>query len=132
MTESQSPQMEFLTPEESAEVDKALMTARDRFSTRVALYSLRSLKQIAQVAGVAIADLSPSQIEDWIYQDPSLQPENGFDNGFKGFFTQLVMSSLKPLGQIAEATNQPIEKLTLTQVVGWFEMEAKKRIEMGG
>jgi hypothetical protein len=132
MTDFQSPQMEFLTPEESAEVDKALMTARDRFSTRVALYSLRSLKQIAHAAGVAIADLSPSQIEDWIYQDPSLQPENGFDSGFKGFFTQLVMSSLKPLRQIAAATNQPIEELTLTQVVDWFETEAKKRVEMGG
>lgn len=132
MTDFQSPQMDFLTPEESAEVDRALMTARDRFSTRVALYSLRSLKQIAHEAGVAIADLSPSQIEDWIYQDPSLQPENGFDNGFKGFFTQLVMSSLKPLRQIADAARQPIEELTLTQVVDWFETEAKKRVEMGG
>jgi type II secretory pathway component PulK len=127
MTDFQ-PQMDFLTPEESAEVDGALMTARDRFSTRVALYSLRSLKQIAQEAGVAIADLSPNQIEDWIYQDPSLQPENGFDSGFKGFFTQLVMSSLKPLRQISEATGQPIEELTLSQVVKWFEQEAKAKL----
>ncbi|HEY9624195.1 MAG TPA: hypothetical protein V6C78_27805 [Crinalium sp.] len=131
MTDFQSPQMEFLTPEESAEVDKALMTARDRFSTRVALYSLRALKQVAQEHGMAIADLSSEQIEDWIYQDPSLQPEKGFDGGFKGFFTQLVMSSLKPLKQMARETGQPIESLTLPQVVDWFEQEAKRRIELG-
>lgn len=123
--------MEFLTPDESAAVDAALMTARERFSTRVAIYSLRSLKQIAQENGVTIAQLEPHHIEDWIFQDPSLQPENGFDSSFKGFFTQLVMSSLRPLTQMSAEAGVAIEDLTVSQVVQWFEKEAKQRLEQG-
>jgi hypothetical protein len=123
--------MDFLTPDESAAVDTALMTSRERFSTRVAIYSLRSLKQIAQENGVTIAQLEPYQIEDWIFQDPSLQPENGFDGSFKGFFTQLVMSSLRPLTRMSNEAGVAIEDLTVPQVVQWFEKEAKQRLEQG-
>ncbi len=123
--------MDFLTPDESTAVDAALMTARERFSTRVAIYSLRSLKQIAQENGVTIAQLEPYQIEDWIFQDPSLQTENGFDSSFKGFFTQLVMSSLRPLTRMSNEAGVAIEDLTVPQVVQWFEKEAKLRLEQG-
>jgi hypothetical protein len=131
MTDLPPSPTEFLTPEESAEVDRAMMTTRDRFSARVALYSLRSLKQIAQERGEAIANLHPQHIEDWVYQDPTLQPENGFDSSFKGFFVRLVISALKPLKQMAAETGVAIEALTLQQVVSWFEKEAKLRIEQG-
>jgi hypothetical protein len=131
MNELQPPSMDFLTPDESAAVDTALMTSRERFSTRVAIYSLRSLKQIAQENGVTIAQLEPYQIEDWIFQDPSLQPENGFDGSFKGFFTQLVMSSLRPLTRMSNEAGVAIEDLTVPQVVQWFEKEAKQRLEQG-
>lgn len=123
------PQTEFLTPEECAEVDKALLTSRDKFSARVAIYSLRSLKQIAQESGQAIAELTPEQIEDWIYQDRSLQ--GGIDNEFKKFFTQLVIASNRPLTQVAQATNMRIEELTVPQVVAWFEQQAKQRMQAG-
>jgi len=131
MNELHPPSMDFLTPDESTAVDAALMTARERFSTRVAIYSLRSLKQIAQENGVTIAQLEPHQIEDWIFQDPSLQTENGFDSSFKGFFTQLVMSSLKPLTRMSNEAGVAIEDLTVPQVVQWFEKEAKQRLEQG-
>ena len=117
---------EFLTPEECAEVDKALLTSRDKFSTRVAIYSLRALKQIAQESGQAIADLRPSQIEDWIYQDQSLQ--GGIDSEFKKFFTQLVLASIKPLNQVAQKNESAIEQLTVPQVVTWFEAKAKEQL----
>jgi len=123
---------EFLTPEEGAEVDCALLTARDKFSARVAIYSLRSLKQAAQEVEGAIATLTPQQIEDWVFQDPTLQAEQGFDQGFKGFFTRLVLSSLKPLTQMAAENGVTIEELTVQQVVQWFEKEAKQRIEQRG
>lgn len=120
------PNPEFLTPEECIEVDKALLTSKDKFSARVAIYSLRSLKQIAQTSGQAISDLQPMQIEDWIYQDESLQ--GGIDNEFKKFFSKLVIASINPLNQIAAANGSPIESLTVPQVVAWFEAKAKETL----
>lgn len=121
------PPTEFLTPEECAEVDKALLTSHDKFTARVAIYALRSLKQIAIQSNCAIADLSSAQIEDWIYQDPSLQ--EGIDRQFKHFFSRLVISSRKPLEQTAIETKTRIEELTIPQVVTWFEQQAKLKLD---
>ncbi|MBD2090459.1 hypothetical protein H6F67_11390 [Microcoleus sp. FACHB-1515] len=55
MTEPLQP-ADFLTAEESAAVDRALLITRDKFLTRVAIYSLRSLRQIAETSGQAIDD----------------------------------------------------------------------------
>lgn len=118
---------DFLTPDECAEVDKALLTAHDKFTTRVAIYALRSLKIIAQQESVAIAELQPHQIENWIYQDDSLQ-ESG-DRQFRQFFANLVISSTKPLKQVAQALNVDIEQLTIAQVIAWFEAAAKQRMQ---
>jgi len=118
---------EFLTPEECAEVDKALLTSRDKFTARVAIYALRSLKQIALAHDLAIANLEPDQIEAWVYQDETLQ--TGSDAEFKQFFSQLVISSRKPLKRAAQAAGTSIEALTVSQVVAWFEQEAKLRLE---
>ncbi len=120
---------EFLTPEECHEVDKALLTSRERFSSRVAIYALRSLKQVAQQSGQAIADLSPDQIADWVANDPSLQ--SSMDSNFKTFFTQLTISAMKPLQRSAADGGVAIEELTVPQVVAWFEKEAKLRLEKG-
>ncbi|RMF68743.1 MAG: hypothetical protein D6742_04275 [Cyanobacteria bacterium J069] len=84
---------------------------------------------MAQQSRRAIADLSSEQIAAWVDQDPTLSPDKGFDDAFKVFFGRLVISSLKPLHQIAAAANQPIETLTVPQVVDWFEQAAKRRIE---
>ena len=126
----QSPD-QLLTPEECAEVDSTLMPARDRFSARVSIYALRSLKQVAEQTGVAINELTDRQIANWVEQDPSLRPENGFDANFKGFFAKLVIASLKPLRQISQETKVAIENLTVSQVVSWFESQAKSRVEQG-
>lgn len=125
---------EFLTPEECAEVDKALLTAHGKFTTRVAIYALRSLKAIAASENVAIADLQPDQIEDWVYQDPSLQDgSNGAEDKesarkFRQFFSNLVISSTKPLNQVAQQLGLNVEELTVSQVIAWFEADAKKQL----
>ena len=75
MNDFQEIMTSFLTPEESAEVDKALMTSRDRFLTRIALYSLRSLKKIAQESGQAIEETTPQQVLAWVEQDESIPIE---------------------------------------------------------
>lgn len=117
------PSTEFLTPEECAEVDKALLTSREKFSARVAIYALRSLKQIAHEHDTPITQLDPQQIEAWVYQDESLQ--TGIDREFRQFFAQLVMASLKPLKQMAQEAGVAIESLTITHVIAWFERQAK-------
>ncbi|MBD2021720.1 hypothetical protein H6F43_16185 [Leptolyngbya sp. FACHB-36] len=121
------PSNEFLTPEECAEVDKALLTSRDKFTARVAIYALRSLKQVAQQEGSAIKDLAPEQVEDWVYQDESLQ--GGVDREFRKFFSQLVLSSLNPLTQVAQDAGVAIDQLTVPQVLEWFEQQAKLRLQ---
>lgn len=121
------PVAEFLTPEECAEVDKALLTSHDKFTTRVAIYALRSLKQIAQVYQVPLEQVEPGQIEDWIYQDGSLQ--NNLDRDFKPFFSRLVIASLTPLKAAAQTMGQPLETLTVPQLIAWFEQQAKHRLE---
>lgn len=117
------PSTEFLTPEECAEVDKALLTSREKFSARVTIYALRSLKQIAQVNKATITQLEPQQIEAWVYQDASLQ--TGLDREFRPFFSQLVIASMRPLGQMAAEAGVAIETIDLAQVITWFERQAK-------
>lgn len=130
-----NPATEFLTPEECAEVDKALLTSHDKFSTRVAIYALRSLKAIAQQENLAIADLQAHQIEDWVYQDTSLQngtalaDEDGAIHKFRQFFFNLVLSSTRPLKQMADELGIEIEQLTIPQVIAWFETQAKHRLQ---
>lgn len=108
-----------------------MLTARDRFSARVAIYSLRALKQIGQQQEVPIEGLQSETITNWVEQDPTLQPEQGFDSNFKRFFSRLVISSLKPLKQIALENGMAIETLTPAHVITWFEKEAKTRIDQG-
>jgi hypothetical protein len=114
----------FLTLEESHQVDGALLTSRSKFTVRVSLYALRSLKAIAQTQGCPIADLDKQAIADWIARDPSLQ--DNLDENFLTFFTQLVTSALNPLQQIAG--NGPIEAIEARQVIAWFEQQDRDHL----
>ncbi|NJM47996.1 MAG: hypothetical protein HC860_19010 [Alkalinema sp. RU_4_3] len=114
----------FLTLEESHQVDGARLTSRSKFTVRLSLYALRSLKAIAQTRGCPIADLDQGAIADWIAQDPSLQ--EGLDGNFLTFFTQLVTSALKPLQQIAG--DGPIESIEIQQVIAWFEQQDRAHL----
>lgn len=132
----QEPQANgFLTVEESDKVDGALLSSREKFSTRVAIYSLRVLKQIAQQERRAIAQISKEQIVDWVEHDKSIQTNMAqglkTDDSFRSFFTQLVLSSLKPLKKISEETGISLGDLTIDDVIAWFEKEAKIRVEQG-
>lgn len=119
---------DFLTLEESAAVDQALLTSREKFTSRVAIYSLRSLKQISQETGVPIKQLPTQAIVNWVERDQSTASGLETDASFKSFFTQLVLSSLKPLTQAAQEAGTTIEELSPTQVIAFFEKEAKDRI----
>jgi hypothetical protein len=69
----------FLTPEESAEVDAALLSSSEKFLTRLTISSLRLLQVIATDLDVAIADLTNAQIIAWFEQDAAIKREKGID-----------------------------------------------------
>lgn len=119
------PAMEFLTPEESAQVDGALLTAKEKFSTRLAIYALRCLRQIAQETGLAAEEVHPQQVTAWIREDEKIQQQLDVDASFETFFTRLVMASLRPLKQVSQEAGVPVQNLTVQQVIKWFEKEGK-------
>jgi hypothetical protein len=123
------PPMEFLTSEEAIQVDAALLSSKEKFSTRLAIYALRCLKQIAAEKEISVEAVTAQQVSNWIKKDENIQQQLELDSNFELFFTRLVLSSLKPLKQIAQSEQQPIENLTLKQVVSWFEQESKIRQE---
>jgi hypothetical protein len=69
--------LEFLTPEEVAQVDGALLSSPEKFLTRITLSSLKLLRYIAEEEGVAIADLTPGQVIAWFERDAKRKREAG-------------------------------------------------------
>jgi hypothetical protein len=122
---------QFLTAEECVEVDVALLSSQEKFSTRLAIYSLRLLKEIAKKTGLSVVEVSNQQVREWMQQDKSIKEQIELDASFESFFTNLVLSSLRPLQQIASETGEEIEDLTVKRVVAWFEKDGKIRREQG-
>ena len=125
------PLADFLKPEECAEVDRALLSSKEKFSARLAIYALRVLKQIAGVRGLPVAEVTNGQVMDWVRNDESIKGSIELDPSFELFFTNLVIASLRPLRQIATEAGGAIEQLTVKQVVAWFEKDGKIRREQG-
>ena len=69
--------VQFLTPEESAEVDKALLSSPEKFLARLTLSTANLLRYIAQDCGVSIEELSTQQIIAWFEKDAKLKREKG-------------------------------------------------------
>ena len=76
------PSVQFLTKEESADVDKALLSAHEKFLTRLTISSLRLLKHIAADAGVAVEDLTHQQAIAWFEKDSKIRREQGIEAAF--------------------------------------------------
>jgi len=72
-------QQQFLTPEESADVDKALLGSQEKFLTRLTISSLRLLKIIADDRGVSMEDLTHQQVIDWFEKDGKIRRDKGAD-----------------------------------------------------
>lgn len=119
---------EFLTPDECYQVDTALLSAKQKFSARVAIYALRCLKQVAQINDLSIETVTAEQVTAWIIQDQTVQAQIKLDEGFERFFTQLVMASLSPLKQVSASASVSLSELTVQQVIHWFEQQAKAEL----
>jgi hypothetical protein len=76
--QTQSP-MQFLSANESADVDAALLSSSEKFLTRLTISSLRLLKIIARDLDIGIEDLTHKQIIDWFEQDGKVRREQGVD-----------------------------------------------------
>lgn len=74
----QSP-TQFLTLEESAKVDAALLSSPEKFLSRLTISSLRILQHIAQEYGIAIEDLTTQQIIAWFEKDAKIRREEGIE-----------------------------------------------------
>ena len=116
---------QFLSADECAQIDHTLLPTRDRFSIRIAVYSWRYLQRVSEGLGIAIADLAPGQISDLIRQDAALQTSAATDESLIELLDRLVISSLGPLKKIAQQENTAVERLTLLQIINWFEQQVK-------
>ncbi len=71
--------IQFLSKEESQEVDKALLSSPEKFLTRLTISSLRLLTTIAEQEGVAVEELTPEQIIAWFEKDGKIRREEGIE-----------------------------------------------------
>ncbi len=76
----QSP--EFLTLEDSAAVDRALLAGHEKFLVRLTVSSLKLLKHIAQDTGVPMENLETEQVTAWFETDAKIRVEQGPDAAF--------------------------------------------------
>jgi hypothetical protein len=82
MAEPQQTSTQFLSLEESATVDAALLSNHEKFLTRLTISSLRLLKHIAQELNVAVEDLSVEQVIAWFEKDAKIRREQGIEAAF--------------------------------------------------
>ncbi|MDB9372103.1 hypothetical protein [Nodularia sphaerocarpa] len=78
----QQPTTQFLTLEESAKVDAALLSSSEKFLTRLTISSLKLLKHIAQEYGVAMEDLTTQQLITWFEKDAKIKREQGMEASY--------------------------------------------------
>lgn len=78
----QQPTTQFLSSEESAKVDAALLSSPEKFLTRLTISSLRVLQQIAKENNVAIEELTAQQIIAWFEKDGKIRRQDGVEAAF--------------------------------------------------
>ncbi len=73
---------QFLTLDESAQVDAALLSSPEKFLTRLTISSLRILQHIAKEHDVPIEELTTKQIITWFERDAKVRREKGIEEAF--------------------------------------------------
>ena len=80
--DAQQQPSQFLSLEESAKVDAALLASNEKFLTRLTISSLKLLQHIAQEYGVKIEDLTTQQIVGWFEKDGKIRREQGIEAAY--------------------------------------------------
>ncbi|GAX38050.1 hypothetical protein [Nodularia sp. NIES-3585] len=78
----QQPTTQFLSLEESAKVDAALLSSSEKFLTRLTISSLKLLKHIAQEYGIPVEDLTTQQLISWFEKDAKIKREQGIEASY--------------------------------------------------
>ncbi|MBD2567974.1 hypothetical protein [Anabaena lutea] len=73
---------QFLSLEESAQVDAALLSSPEKFLTRLTISSLRILQHIAQENQVKIEDLTTQEVIAWFEKDAKIRREEGVETAY--------------------------------------------------
>ena len=71
--------LQFLSSEESADVEAALLTSSEKFLTRLTISSWRLLQTIAKDNQVSVEELTHKQIIQWFENDSKVRQEQGID-----------------------------------------------------
>ncbi len=82
MSDMQPPSEQFLTLEESAQVDQALLSNHEKFLTRLTISSLKLLQKIASDVEIPIEALTAQQIVVWFEKDGKIRREQGSEAAF--------------------------------------------------
>jgi hypothetical protein len=115
--------VEFLTEEEAIMVDSALLSSADKFSTRLAIYACRALKEISLETHQPAETISEEAIADWVKHDTHIQKIIDLDESFINFFARLVSSARVPLDKIAQETQVKVTDLKAMDIIVWFEKD---------
>ncbi|AFY59269.1 hypothetical protein [Synechococcus sp. PCC 6312] len=118
----------LLTLEEAQAIEQTVLPAQERFLIRVALYSLRYLKPMAEQEQISLNQLSPELIYQWLEQDETLLGEEHQSPGFLTWYGQFLIASLNQLRQAGEFCQVSPEELSLAQVITWFRAQAQARL----
>jgi hypothetical protein len=73
---------QFLSLEESAQVDAALLSSPEKFLARLTISSWRILQHISQDYGVPIEHLTAKQIVAWFEKDAKIRREEGIEAAY--------------------------------------------------
>ena len=72
---------QYLSAEESADVEAALLSSSEKFLTRLTISSQRLLQAIALDYQVTVEQLTHKQIIQWFEKDSKVKREQGSDAG---------------------------------------------------
>ena len=73
---------QFLSLDESAQVDAALLSSPEKFLTRLTISSLRILQHIAEEYKTPIENLTTKQIITWFEKDAKIRREEGVESAY--------------------------------------------------
>jgi hypothetical protein len=158
MSVSQDP-IQFLTLSEAHAIDGALLSAMEKFMSRITISSMRIITQIAQDLNIHAEELSANQIVQWIERDSLIRKERGKEAAFlkwdsphpdldfedvrqdevtpaklsshEKFLTRMVISARQALVTIAQDYSIHLENLTVAQIIVWIERDAEVKREQG-
>ncbi len=124
---------ELLSPEDSARVEAALMTKQDKFSTRVAFYSLGILRQIGRDQHLNLDAIGLSDLQQFLHNNDWMEATIAatgltLDDSFRDFWTQLILSAHRPLTQAAQQAGIPLDQLELHHLIDWFEGQSQAKV----